>query len=112
VDPILAVGGVRDALASLDVPIIAVSPLVGGKSVKGPLSKLLEELGSGSDNLALARHYGPLVDHFVIDRSDAADTEGLRAMGLSVTVTETLMREPADRTRLARAVLAAAGLDG
>lgn len=111
VDPILAVAGVRDALERLKVPILAVSPLVGGKSVKGPLSKLLAELGSGSDNLAIARHYGALVDRFVIDRSDATDAEGLRALGLSVTVTETLMREPADRTRLARAVLAAAGLD-
>jgi LPPG:FO 2-phospho-L-lactate transferase len=111
VDPILAVAGVRDALAALDVPIIAVSPLVSGKSVKGPLSKLLAELGSGSDNLAIARHYGALVDRFVIDRSDATDAEGLRAMGLCVTVTETLMREPANRTRLAETVLAAAGLD-
>lgn len=111
VDPILAVAGVRDALEGLDVPIVAVSPLVGGKSVKGPLSKLLAELGSGSDDLAIARHYGALVDRFVIDRSDATDAEGLRALGLSVTVTETLMRDAADRTRLARAVLAAAGLD-
>lgn len=111
VDPILAVAGVRDALQISGVPVIAVSPLVGGKSVKGPLSKLLAELGSGSDNLAIARHYGGLVDRFVIDRSDATDAEGLHALGLSVTVTETLMREPADRTRLARAVLAAAGVD-
>jgi len=111
VDPILAVAGVRAALERLSVPRVAVSPLVGGKAVKGPLSKLLEELGTGSDNLALARHYGPLVDHFVIDRSDADDAEGLRALGLSVTVTETLMRGAADRTRLARTALAAAGLD-
>jgi LPPG:FO 2-phospho-L-lactate transferase len=111
VDPILALNGVRSALAGLSVPCIAVSPLIGGRAVKGPLSKLLEELGSGSDNLAIARHYGSLIDHFVIDRRDAADAEGLRRLGLSVTVTETLMREAADRTRLARAVLSAAGLD-
>lgn len=111
VDPILAVAGVRDALGALEVPIVAVSPLVGGKAVKGPLSKLLEELGTGGDNLAIARHYGALVDRFVIDRGDATDAEGLRGLGLSVTVTETLMREPADRMRLARAVLAAAGVD-
>jgi LPPG:FO 2-phospho-L-lactate transferase len=111
VDPVLALNGVRSALAALSVPCIAVSPLVGGRAVKGPLSKLLEELGSGSDNLAIARHYGSLIDHFVIDRRDAGDAEGLRRLGLSVTVTETLMREAADRTRLARAVLSAAGLD-
>lgn len=112
VDPILAVHGVRTALETLAVPRIAVSPLIGGKALKGPLSKLLEELGTGSDNLAIARHYGALVDHFVIDRSDATDAEGLRALGLSVTVTDTLMRDAADRERLARAARAAAGLDG
>lgn len=111
VDPILAVEGVRWALEGLAVPRIAVSPLVGGKAVKGPLSKLLEELGVGGDNAAIARHYGPLVDRFIIDRSDANEAEGLRALGLSVTVTETLMRDAADRERLARAALAAAGLD-
>jgi LPPG:FO 2-phospho-L-lactate transferase len=111
IDPILSLGGVREALEGLAVPRIAVSPLVGGKAVKGPLSKLLAELGSGTDNAALARHYGPLIDRVVIDRGDAGDVEGLRAMGLSVTVAETLMRDAADREKLARTVLAAAGLD-
>lgn len=111
VDPILAVAGVRAALAGLAVPRIAVSPLVGGKAVKGPLSKLLAELGTGEDNAAIARHYGALVDRFVIDRTDAKDAEGLRALGLSITVTDTLMRGSDDRERLARDVLAAAGVD-
>jgi LPPG:FO 2-phospho-L-lactate transferase len=111
VDPILALGGVREALEALSVPRLAVSPLVGGRAVKGPLSKLLDELGGGATNLSLARHYGPLIDHFVIDRRDAAEAEGLRARGLCVTLAETLMREPADRENLARAVLAAAEVD-
>jgi LPPG:FO 2-phospho-L-lactate transferase len=111
VDPILALDGVRAALGGLSVPRVAVSPLVGGRAVKGPLSKLLEELGSGSDNLAIAGHYGVLVDRFVIDRSDADDAKGLRSRGLSVTVTETLMHNAEDRERLARGVLAAAGVD-
>jgi len=111
VDPILAVAGVREAIAALGVPRLAVSPLVGGKAVKGPLSKLLAERGSGIDNLALSRHYGGLIDHFVIDRRDAGEAEGLRGLGLSVTVTETLMREAGDRERLARTVLAAANVD-
>jgi LPPG:FO 2-phospho-L-lactate transferase len=111
VDPILAVDGVRAAWSGLDVPKIAVSPLVGGKAVKGPLSKLLAELGNGEDNLAIARHYGALVDHFVIDRTDAKDAEGLRGLGLSITIANTLMRDANDRERLAREVLAAAGLD-
>lgn len=111
VDPVLAVAGVRAALERLEVPKIAVSPLVGGKAVKGPLSKLLAELGTGEDNLAIARHYGALINHFVIDRTDAKDAEGLHGLGLSVTVSDTMMRDAKDREGLARNVLAAAGLD-
>lgn len=111
VDPILAVDGMRERLTALAVPRIAVSPLVGGVAVKGPLSKLLAELGGDSGNIAIAKHYGTLIGHFLIDSGDAAETEGLRAMGLSVTVLPTLMKSAADRERLARAALAAAGLE-
>lgn len=111
VDPILAVAGVRAALKAMAVPRIAVSPLVGGKAVKGPLSKLLAELRTGDDNRAIARHYGALIDRFVIDRTDAKDAEGLRGLGLSITIANTLMRDANDRERLAREVLAAAGVD-
>lgn len=109
VDPILALDGVRQALS--ERPVIAVSPLVGGKALKGPLSKLLDELGKGSDNRAIAGHYAGLVDHLVIDQADAADAAGLRALGLSVTVGPTVMRSASDRENLARAVLTAAGVE-
>jgi LPPG:FO 2-phospho-L-lactate transferase len=109
VDPILAVDGVRDALLALNVPIIAVSPLVGGKALKGPLGKLLGELGGGSDNAAIAWHYGGLIDHLVIDEQDAADAEGLRKTGLCVTVAQTVMKHADDRESLARSVLEAVG---
>lgn len=105
VDPILAVHGVRAAIEALEVPVIAVSPLVGGKAIKGPLSKLLTELDAGDDNMAIAQLYEGLIDHLVIDEADAADAEGLRAMGLSVTVTHTVMHNTLDRVRLAEEVL-------
>lgn len=108
VDPILAVDGVRKALSGRAVPVIAVSPLVGGTSLKGPLGKLLGELGRENGNRAIAEHYGGLIDHLIIDESDAADAGGLRAMGLSVTVTGTVMRDDDDRERLARVALSAA----
>lgn len=108
VDPILSLKGVSNALRSLSVPVVAVSPLVGGKALKGPLGKLLDELGHGSDNLAIARHYDGLIDHLIIDEADASDAEGLRAAGLSVTVTGTVMCEADDRERLARVALSAA----
>lgn len=105
IDPILALDGLRARLAARTVPCIAVSPLIGGKSVKGPLSKLLAELGHDADNMAIASHYGDLVDHYVIDSSDAADAQPLRDQGRVVTITETLMRDGKDRERLAQMVL-------
>lgn len=111
VDPILAVDGIREALCALAVPIVAVSPLVGGKALKGPLGKLLAELGPGSDNRAIAAHYAGLADHLVIDQLDEADAEGLRNTGLCVTVTQTVMQNADDRESLARDVLAAVGVE-
>jgi LPPG:FO 2-phospho-L-lactate transferase len=111
VDPILAVDGVRDRLSNVAVPFVAVSPLVGGKALKGPLGKLLGELGKSSDNRAIAAHYAGLLDHLIIDAADAADAEGLRGMGISATVTATVMYEAADRERLARVALSAAGIE-
>ncbi len=108
VDPILALGGLREALADCRVPVIAVSPLVGGKSLKGPLSKLLDELGKPQGNAAIAEHYRGLLDHLVIDTSDGEQAEDLRCETLAVTVCDTVMRGPEDRARLARDVLAAA----
>jgi LPPG:FO 2-phospho-L-lactate transferase len=111
VDPILAVDGVRDALAARDVPFVAVSPLVGGQALKGPLGKLLGELGHETSNRAIAEHYAGLLDHLIIDEADASDAEGLRGLRISVTVTGTVMYEAADRKRLAGVALSAAGLE-
>jgi len=110
VDPILAVDGVRAALAARRVPLIAVSPIVGGTSVKGPLAKMLAERGHGVSNHAIAHHYSDLLDHLLIDHADGADVSGLQARGLKVTVTKTMMREAADRERIAQEVLAIAGI--
>ncbi|MCB2063160.1 MAG: YvcK family protein, partial [Novosphingobium sp.] len=107
VDPILALSGVRDRLAAL--PVVAVSPLVGGTALKGPLAKLMAELGQPVSNLALVEHYDGLLDHLVIDQIDAADAAPLRQTGLCATVTQTVMRDGADRERLAREVLALVG---
>ena len=105
VDPILSLAGMRSALAQLAVPVIAVSPLIGGNALKGPLSKLMAELGKADGNHAIAAHYDGLIDALVIDEADSADALPLRERGLCVTVTQTLMRDAADRERLARQVL-------
>ncbi len=110
VDPILAVDGVRAALTAPEVPFIAVSPLVGGKALKGPLAKLLGELGQACDNRSIAAHYSGLLDHILIDHCDADDAQGLREMGVSVTVSATVMGTAEDRRGLARDALSAAGI--
>jgi len=111
VDPILAVNGVREALAARKVPLAAVSPLVGGTSLKGPLAKLLGELGRPVSNASIADHYGDLLDHLVIDEADAADAGDLQARGLCVTVTGTVMCDAEVRERLARVALTAARIE-
>lgn len=111
VDPILALSDVRCTIAGLTVPVIVVSPLVGGQALKGPLGKLLVEMGGGASNRAIAAHYEGSATHFVIDKSDAEDAEGLRALGASVTIAETVMRDADDRKRLARAALSAARIE-
>ena len=111
VDPILAVDGVRARLEAMTAPIIAVSPLVGAKALKGPLAKLLGELHKSVTNLAIAKHYEGRLGSIVIDHVDAADAEGLREAGLSVTIAGTVMFDAADRMRLARVALSAAGIE-
>jgi LPPG:FO 2-phospho-L-lactate transferase len=106
IDPILDLPGVRDALRASRTPVVAVSPIIGGSSVKGPTGKMMDELGLPVDAAAVARHYGDLLDHYVVDETDA----GLQAnLPVPVTVTRTLMTSMTDREALARTVLAVAG---
>lgn len=100
--PILAVPGMRDWLAGLGAPVVAVSPLIGGAAVKGPTAKMFGELGLSVTNGGLAAHYGDLLDGLVIDESDAKDTEHL---SIAVAVTNTLMRAANDRQRVAHIAL-------
>jgi LPPG:FO 2-phospho-L-lactate transferase len=104
VDPILSLPGVRDALRSCHAPVVAVSPIIGGKAVKGPTAKMMAELGLPVSAAAVARHYGDLLDHYVVDDADMA---AMPDLDLPLTGTRTLMETLADREALARVVLAA-----
>jgi LPPG:FO 2-phospho-L-lactate transferase len=103
VDPILSVPGIAPALSTGAVPVIAVSPIIGGQAVKGPTAKIMAELGLAVSNEAIAAHYRGVIDGLVVDEADAADRE---KVDLPVLVTRTLMRDIADRERLARDVIA------
>lgn len=103
--PILALPGVEARLRARRVPAVAVSPIVGGKAVKGPAAKILRELGHEVSALAVARQYQGLIDGFVLDREDAALAFQAEALGMQVLVTDTIMRDPESATVLARQVL-------
>jgi LPPG:FO 2-phospho-L-lactate transferase len=99
VDPILAVSGLRTALKASGAPIIAVSPIVAGKALKGPAAKIMGELGLAASSVSVARHYVGLIDAFVIDTADAALVPDL---GVPALVTNTVMRTVDDKVALAR----------
>ncbi|MGE0669130.1 MAG: 2-phospho-L-lactate transferase [Sphingomonadales bacterium] len=102
VDPLLAIPGVREALAGHGAPVIAVSPIVGGKAIKGPTAKLMAELGLDVTQATIAHHYRDLIDGLMLDSEDAGMAD---ALGVSTYVTNTVMKSIDDRTGLARAVL-------
>ena len=99
VDPLLAVPGIAQALRETRAPVVAVSPLVGGKAVKGPTSKLMAELGLTPDNAAIAAHYGSVIDAMLHDVSDTPPP------GLPARAEATLMTTLADKVRVAEAAL-------
>jgi len=103
--PILAVRPIRAALASRRVPCVAVSPLIGGRAVKGPADRMLERLAGGTSPRHVARCYEGLIDAVVVDEADADDLEGLGEV--RPIVTRTLMRDDDARRRLAEVALGA-----
>ncbi len=110
IDPILAVPGMRIALGACPAPVVAVSPVVGGRALKGPTAKIMAELGVPVTNAAIAAHYEGLIDGLVLDRADQAEAAELAVPTL---VTETVMTSLEDRIALAAAALGlATELDG
>ena len=105
VGTILAVPGVRDALLQTAAPVVAVSPIVGGAPIKGPASPLMRASGYEVSALGVAHCYRDLIDALVIDQVDAALAGPIRALGLDVSVTDTIMRGPAEKRALAQTVL-------
>jgi LPPG:FO 2-phospho-L-lactate transferase len=86
-------------------PVVAVSPIIGGKTVKGPAAKMFAELGIEPSALSVAKHYGSTITGFVLDAVDADLESKVKQLGLQTFVTDTLMRSDDDRKRLAQDVL-------
>ena len=111
VEPILAVPGMREALAvarGRGARIVAVSGIVGGRALKGPADRMLASLGREPSALGVARGYAGLIDTFVMDDVDSGLAADVEALGIRAVVTDTIMTDDSSRARLAAAVLAAA----
>jgi len=102
--PILALPGLRtliDSRRRAGLPVVAVSPIVGGQALKGPAAKMMRELGLESTAVALAEHYTGTIDGLIIDRADADSASRIESLGLKTLVTDTIMSTEADKIRLA-----------
>ena len=110
IDPILAVPGIRDTLVASPAAVVAVSPIVDGKAIKGPTAKMMAELGLGATAAEIARHYGGLIDGFVLDTVDANEVDAVEGIGCKAMVTNTVMKSLSDRVSLAREVIAFAAI--
>jgi LPPG:FO 2-phospho-L-lactate transferase len=109
IGPILAVEGIRDAVAASAAPKLAVSPIVGGAAIKGPASQLLRGIGVEVSALGVARHYRELIDGFVFDERDQDLAKSIADLSLRVRVTDTMMVDANASARLAAQVLELAG---
>jgi LPPG:FO 2-phospho-L-lactate transferase len=105
IGPILAVPGIREALQRRRSDVIAVSPIVGGKSLKGPSDKMLAQLGYEASAQGVAKLYADFSGSFVIDPADAAQASSIRGLDMNVAVTPTVMQTRGQKRKLARALL-------
>jgi LPPG:FO 2-phospho-L-lactate transferase len=115
IGPILAVGGMTDLLAEArarGTRIVAVSPIVAGRALKGPADRMLASLGHEASALGVARLYAGLVDALVVDEADAGLAGAIAAVGVEPVVAPSIMTDDAARARLAGVVLGAAGVAG
>ena len=103
--PILEVPGMRELLRKRRAPVIAVTPIIGGRALKGTAGKIMGELGHEASARRVALEYLKLIDGFVVDTVDAAGADDIRASGIEVLAANTVMRTVEDRAALARTVL-------
>lgn len=105
VGPVLAVDGVREAVAAFRGPRVAVSPIIGGRALRGPAAKMMAELGEDAGNVGVARRCAGLADALIIDESDADDAAAVEAEGIRARTARTVMMAESDKTALAESVL-------
>lgn len=107
IGPILAVPGIRQALRRRKCPAAAISPIIGGRALKGPAADMMRSMGMEVSALGVARLYRGLVDLFVLDREDKRLAPEVEKLGMRAVITNTIMAGAAEKKALARAVLKA-----
>ena len=105
IDPVLAVPGVRSAVAARRDRVVAVSPIVGGRALKGPADRMLSELGHEQSVVGVARHYAEFAGTLVVDHADAALAADVEAAGMRCEITGTIMRDPSAAAELCSTIL-------
>jgi len=107
IGPILAVPGMRDLLERAEAPVVAISPVVGGASLKGPTDRMLADLGMQVSAAQVARLYSDVADVFILDIQDEAAKPEIESLGLKVCVTDTVMSGLEEKIKLAEFTLGA-----
>lgn len=105
--PMLSIPTIRDELRKTAAYVVSVSPIVGGKTIKGPADRIMASLGLDVSAYGVAELYRDFLDHFVIDEVDARQKPVIEKMGVKVTVANTVMKQTEDSVRLAKIVLEA-----
>jgi len=105
INPILSVPGIRDALESTNGLIVGISPIVGGKAIKGPADKIMSSLGLEVSAFGVAKFYETFLDHLIIDRADADLRTRIEGLGIRASVTDTIMKDVENAVSLAAMVM-------
>ena len=108
--PILALDGVREALKSIRQRVVAITPIVGGKSVRGPADAMMRGLGHEVSPLGVARLYQDFTGVFILDQLDSRYVDSIQQLGIQAVTADTIMSTPAKAARLADVVLSAIGV--
>lgn len=107
IGPILAVPGIREALRECAAPVVAITPIVAGRALKGPAAQMLESLSGRASAVQVAELYRDFVDAFVLDSADAESVPAVEALGMRAFATNTIMKGAREKKALARAALRA-----
>jgi LPPG:FO 2-phospho-L-lactate transferase len=105
--PILSIPAIRRALETSKAPIVGVSPIVGGKALKGPADRIMVSMGFEASPYGVARFYGSLLKHLIIDETDLEHKRRIQEIGVKVTIANTIMKSVEDAINLAKVVISA-----